>query len=160
MLPPSAFEGSSLSSLAADASGVESSPAPVRDAHGFADTNRAASCLAALRRLTRLPEAGPMSELEATAVSDFIFESGGRNRTWLMHGLRSDSQRRALAKVATLVTLDEAGQIYAAAEAADRMYILLAGSVQLELSRTWIRARVRVLTLTLTVIITQTLALT
>ena len=56
--------------------------------------------------------------------------------------------------------MDEAGQIYAAAEAADRMYILLAGSVQLELSRTWIRARVRVLTLTLTVIITQTLALT
>ena len=43
-----------------------------------------------------------MSELEATAVSDFIFESGGRNRTWLTHGLRSDSQRRALAKVATL----------------------------------------------------------
>ena len=60
MLPPSAFEGSSLSSLAADASGVESSPAPVRDAHGFADTNRAASCLAALRRLTRQPEAGPV----------------------------------------------------------------------------------------------------
>ena len=35
-----------------------------------------------------------MSELEATAVSDFIFESGGRNRTWLTHGLRADSQRR------------------------------------------------------------------
>ena len=84
-----------------------------------------------------------MSELEATAVSDFIFESGGRNRTWLMHGLRSDSQRRALAKVATLVTLDEAGQIYAAAEAADRMYILLAGSVQLELSRHLRRSDVR-----------------
>lgn len=84
-----------------------------------------------------------MSELEATAVSDFIFESGGRNRTWLTHGLRSDAQRRALAKVAKLVTLAEAGRIYAAAEAADRMYILLAGSVQLELSRHLRRADVR-----------------
>ena len=139
MLPSSAFEGTPLgASLAADASGVESSPAPVRDAHGFADTNRAASCFAALRRLKHQPEAGPMSELEATAVSDFIFKSGGRNLTWLTHGLRSESQRRALSQVATLVSWEEAAagsQVYTAGEAADRMYVLLVGSVQLELPR-------------------------
>ena len=77
-----------------------------------------------------------MSELEASAVSDFIFKSGGRNLTWLTHGLRSESQRRALSQVATLVSLEEAAagsQVYTAGEAADRMYVLLVGSVQLEL---------------------------
>ena len=37
-----------------------------------------------------------MSELEVAAVSDFLFKSGGRNRTWLTHGMRSESQRRTL----------------------------------------------------------------
>ena len=77
-----------------------------------------------LRRLRSDPEAGALSEFEATAVSDFVFKSAGRNLSWLFHALRTDNQRRALAEVARLASLgaaDVGTKLYNAGDASDRM---------------------------------------